>query len=69
MGSMWHMRLNSGGDDALNFFLKKRVILDNGGLIGEFVLFNEFLDDAHELGLVGLGLFEVFLHGLNFHVD
>lgn len=60
---------HSGGDDSLDLIFEERILFDNGGLVVELILFDKFLDDGHEFGFIGLGLFEVFLHDLYFHID
>jgi hypothetical protein len=69
VGSLPGISFHSGGYNSLDLILKERILLDNGGLIVEFILFDKFLDDGHEFGFIGLGEFEVFLHDLNFHID
>lgn len=60
--------LNSG-DDSLNFSFEEGIISDNGSFIAKLILFDKFLNYRHELGLIGLGFFEIFLHKLNLHIN
>ena len=50
------------GDDSLDFSFKEGLVPDHCSLIVKLILFNKFLNDGHELVLIGLCFLEIFLH-------